>query len=194
MTAPGQTSTTAPSAENPPLPPCSHLRKVNRWEDTSMPLSHPVPPICLWRGEQNEPPCFRALFLSVALSCSFLKCTDAFPCLGFNKFDSPPATQQVTMGWPSRKLLPTTRTVYPTTHPPLEISQALRREQITAPWQQFPWVSRSPSQLASPKKPFTQAVVALPPPPVCWFLVPAPSRMGWHVPQELELFYFKNSN
>lgn len=64
-------------------------------------MPHPVPLISLRGHQQNEPHCFHSLFFSVAFSCSFLKCTGAFSCLGFNPFDSPPATQQVPPGCPT---------------------------------------------------------------------------------------------
>lgn len=190
LTALGETSTIAPSAENPPLPPCSHLRKGNRWEDTSMP--HPVPLISLRRHQQNEPRFFRSLFFSVAFSCSFLKCTGAFSCLGFNQFDSPPATQRVPPGCPTGNpcLLPG-QFIPPF---PRDLSSSQETTDIGS-LAAIPMSSQEvQGQLASPEKPFTRAVVALPPPSVYRLLVPAPSRMGWHIPQELELVYFKNSN
>lgn len=81
--------------------------------------------------------------------------------------------------WPSHTQQGTpvhSRTGDPTTHPPPEISPAPRGQQVPASsFSEFP---RAPSHPASPKKPFTPAVVAFPPPGCC-LLVPAPSRMGW---------------
>lgn len=151
MTAPGETSATAPSADNPPSFPVPTLDKLI---DERIPRCLCLTLCHLTSREISKPnhPAFTLSFYQLYFSCGFWKYTDAFPCLGFNVFDSPSAAQQVTMGCPSRETLPATRTAHPTTHLLPEISTTLRREQITAPWQQFPRVPKKPKPAGFPKK------------------------------------------